>query len=133
MPHKAPRTKSGKSRKTFRVFQVLTTKFEAQSYYETINWQGSTDSVTYDSSPVLRNLTTSEMVVCATKEAPEKYGMLKIPCYSQAIERHVELASDASLKSCYVAERDVMIRAMKSSKAKINKFGSKKDNVCHGN
>ena len=115
------------------MFQVLTTKFEAQSYYETINLQGSTDSVTYDSPPVLRNLTTSEMVVCANKEAPEKYRMLKIPCHSQAIERHVKLVLDASLKSCSIEERDVMIRAMKCSRAKIPKFGSKKYNVCHGN
>ena len=126
-------TKSGEIRKALRVFQVPKINFEARSYYETINWQGSKDSITYDSPLMLRNLTTSEMEAWATKEDPEKYSLLNIPCHSQAVERHVKLVSDASLKSCSVEGQNGRIRATKSSRAKIPKPGSKKDYVCHRN
>ena len=115
--------------KNVRLFQIPKINFQAQTYYQAINWQGSSDAVAYDSPPMLKNLSSEEVDAWATEESPEKYPLLKIPCHSQAVERHVKLVSDASLKTSSVKERDGMIRATKHSREKIPRFGSKKDYV----
>ena len=111
------------------MFQIPKINFEAQWYHEAINWQGSSDAVEYDSPPMLRSLTSYEVEVWANEEVPVKYPLLKIPCHSQAVERHIRLVSDASLKSSSVEQRDGMIRATIHSREKIPRFSSKKDYV----
>ena len=83
--------------------------------------------VACESPPMLRSLTAREVDAWAAKEAPQKYPLLKIPCHLQTVERHAMLVSEAPRKSCSIEELDGMIRATKSPRAKIPRFGSKED------
>ena len=53
------------------------------------------------------------------------------PCHPQAVERSVELVTQASKKACGQEERDGFIRNTISSRLKIEKFRTKKDYACN--
>ena len=76
---------------------------------------------------MLRYLTHEEVEQWANKAAPEKFQIPDIPCHSQAVERHIKMVSDASLKSSSAATRNGIIRSARISQRKVLVFSSKKD------
>ena len=113
-----------------RCFEIPKVLFDAKSYHEAIDWSvwqnDDHDFTIYPYPPMLRYLKHEEVQQWANKATPEKFEMLPIPCHSQAVERHIKMVSDASIKSASAATRDNIIRATRSSQKKMPVFKSKK-------
>ena len=50
-----------------------------------------------------------------------------LPCYSQGVERMIQLVSQSAEVCCNKKQRDVKIRATLASRRRMPKFESKKD------
>ena len=109
--------------------------FSARSYHESIDWSvwqndedgNESEMVIYPFPPILRALSPYEINEWGTKQAPPKYPLPDLPCHSQAVERHIRLVSEASMKCSSAKERDGFVRNTKESQSKMPAFRSKKD------
>lgn len=104
-----------------REFKVPPINFDAQEYVDLVDWQ----SVEITEPPIMKNVSgdeLSEMIL----DVPDEIEVLKCPCRTQAVERHIKLVTEASSLVCGTTSRDGLIRARISSRQKFPKVETKK-------
>lgn len=104
-----------------REFKVPPINFDAQEYFDLVDWQ----SVELTEPPIIKNVSDdklSEMIL----HIPDEIDILKFPCHTQAVERHIKLVTEASSLVCGTTSRDGLIRARISSRQKMPKVETKK-------
>lgn len=104
-----------------RTFKIPVINFQANNYFDIINWQDSTIT----EPPVISNITDE-----ALKEAIQTGGRIevpKFPCHTQAVERSIKLVTEASTSVCGQIRRDGYIRTKLQSQNLMPSFETKKD------
>ena len=103
---------------------VPTLNFQANEYYEMIDWTGSNVSIT--SPPVIRNMTNEELVArLSDTELLFDWEFSKFPCHTVAVERMVKLVTEASASVCGKDSRERFIRSTLQSRTTLPKFDTK--------
>jgi hypothetical protein len=105
-----------------RHFIVPQINFDAKDYTEMV--QLDAESVT--APPILREIPDHDlqkMIIDGNLAAP----LLDLPIHTQAVERHVQLVTAASIKYVKPEDRDGSIRAVKKSRKIIPSFKCKKE------
>lgn len=83
-----------------RSFKVPPIKFDAENYFDMIEWQ---DDIT--EPPLTKEI--SESHIAELIKSQEAYqGITDIPCHTQAVERLIKLVTEASEKVCGEERRD---------------------------
>lgn len=111
-----------KSRKTdwngkIRQFDLPNLNFQAEEYFDMINWDNPLEP------PGTMNL-SDEDITNMIKNGSQ-LEIEKLPCHSQAVERHVRLVTQASLATCGAEARDGYIRSGMKSRKELPKFDTK--------
>lgn len=111
-----------KARKTdwkgkIRQFNLPNLNFEAEEYFEMIHWDNPLEP------PATMNL-SDEDIASMIRNGSE-FEIKKLPCHSQAVERHVRLVTQASLVTCGAEARDGYIRSGIKSRKELPKFDTK--------
>ncbi|CAH1116385.1 unnamed protein product [Phaedon cochleariae] len=104
-----------------REFKVPRINFEAEEYWDMIDWQQG--DIT--EPPLTKDITEAalrEMI----SEVPDTIDILKFPCHTQAVERHIKMVTEASSLVCGSSSRDGLIRARISSREKLPRIETKK-------
>ena len=106
-----------------RAFKVPKINFDADIYYEMIDWQ----NVEVTPPPLLHDFTNDEIDKAIVEGNPLLLGskLLNIPCHTQAVERVIKLVTVASSKVCGQTSRDGYIRAALQSRKVIPTFNTK--------
>lgn len=105
-----------------RKFKISQINFEANEYYELINWQ----SVVVTEPPITKKFSTDELKEMIAN-VPDQMSLLNVPCHSQAVERCVKLVTEASSSVCGQEARDGFIRSRIASREILPKFETKSD------
>lgn len=105
-----------------RDFKVPELNFEASDYTELINWQ----SIEVSEPPLTKKITTEDLIKMITN-MPDNIELLRFPCHSQAVERHIKMVTEASSSVCGNHARDGLIRAKIANRKAIPKMETKKD------
>ena len=104
-----------------RVFKVPTLNFNAQSYYDMVDWQ----SLDLTEPPLTKNIETENiMKFIHLRDAP-KFHAKAIPCHTQAVERHIKHVMEASQKICGRSNRDGFIQSTLLSRQQMPRFETK--------
>ena len=107
-------------RKTIRTFQILDLNFEAELYFDMINWQ----NVNLTEPPITRSISDKEInYLISSKEKSFPH----LPCHTQAVERCVKLVTEASSLVCGQNSRDGFIRSKIKSHQKMPSFETKRE------
>ena len=93
------------------MFEVPKINFDANSYFELINWQQN-----YFDPPILRHITNQEISEVIESQGGLNLIYLKLPCHTQAVERSVKIVTEASLYLCDKKLREGLIRAKLASR-----------------
>ena len=105
-----------------RGFKVPKISFDADIYYEMIDWQ----NVEVTPPPLLHDFTNDEIDKAIVEGNPLMLGIkLNIPCHTQAVERMIKLVTVASIKLCGQTSRDGYIRAALQSRKVFPTFKTK--------
>ena len=118
------KARSGHNKKTtVRRFCVPPLKFDANEYYDLVDWQ----ALDLTEPPVTKNMTDIVLRdMIAAKDTPEVL-FPRFPCHTQAVERCIKLVTEASAAVCGVNSRDGFIRSPIESQHEMPKFESKRD------
>ena len=82
-----------RSRSQLRVFMIPELDFNAKSYYEIISWS----EALITQPPLMRAISDQKLKEYAETDTPDKFDdLLKLPCHTQAVERHVKLVMGLS-------------------------------------
>lgn len=104
-----------------RTFQIPPLNFQAEYYYEMINWQTAKTTeppcTTKFSNDELKNL-------IQTGDAFESQ-FNSIPCHTQAVERTIKLVTEASSKVCGQSNRNAYIQCTLQSRKEMSAFDTK--------
>ncbi|XP_050502649.1 uncharacterized protein LOC126881949 [Diabrotica virgifera virgifera] len=112
------------NKKLVRTFKPPKLNFQANEYYEIIDWTTTAISP----PPLLRRVSDEEMwAKISTANTPEEWNFHKFPCHTQAVERCVKLVTEASSKLVGAKNRDGFIRTTLLSRASMPSFSSKQD------
>ena len=108
-----------------RVFEIPNINFEATSYHEAISWNDSKVTV----PPLLPDLSI-KTISNHCEEPPSEFDMPpRLPCHTQAVERHIKLLTEAAGRVSGSDQRDGYIRNVLKSRSDMPEFRSKKDFV----
>lgn len=103
-----------------RQFQIPKFNFNADDYIDLVDWQ----SISVTEPPLTANILKSDLVEMIS-DVPAEIEILKFPCHSQAVERHVKLVTEASAAVCGYEARDGFIRSRNASRLSLPKFETK--------
>lgn len=114
---KARKTTKGKK---VREFVVPELNFEANYYYDLIDW--TTEKIfeppftsKYSDNEIWDKIMSENIDICIER----------LPCHTQAVERAIKLVTDASMAVCGTAARDGYIRARIKSRQEMPIFNTK--------
>ena len=114
---------SAQSNELVRAFRVPPINFQSNLYYEMIDW--SKNVIT--EPPLFKNIPLQDIKEMASTGRSFEFGPLqKLPCHTQAVERHVKIITEASKHVCGNDARDGYIRSILKSRDEIPSFTSKK-------
>lgn len=102
-----------------RRFKVPPIKFDAENYFEMIEWQ---DDIT--EPPLTKDLSEREIEELIKLQKAYQ-GLSDIPCHTQAVERLIKLVTEASEKVCGEERRDGYIRTTLASRKKMPVYENK--------
>lgn len=103
-----------------RQFNIPDFNFNADDYFELINWR----SITVTEPPLTVKILNSDLQEMIS-DVPAEIDILKFPCHSQAVERCVKLVTEASAAVCGYEARDGFIRSRNASRISLPKFETK--------
>ena len=116
------RSNSSLERRKFLVPKLL---FDAEHYYEMIDWQATTIS-----EPPVTRCPSNAIIESYVKSRMLPWGLFpKLPCHKQAVERAVKLVTESSACAVDSSERDGCIIAKLQSRKNMPQFNTKKDFV----
>ncbi|KAK4875981.1 hypothetical protein RN001_012403 [Aquatica leii] len=92
------KTRNGLTRERMREFIIPKINFEATTYNDLIDWQNCELS----EPPILASISNDDLNQLI-QTVPEM-DLVKFPCHTQAVERHVKIVSESSLS---VSERNL--------------------------
>ena len=98
-----------------RKFSIPKINFKAKDYPDLIHWTNITPP------PALADLSEKDIEEAINSLNKFKENLPPYPCYTQAVERTVQLVTQASKKVCCQKERDGFIRNTISSRLEIKK------------
>ena len=107
--------------KTNKTFQIPDLHFEAEMYFDTINWQ----KVKLTEPPLTRSISDDEINHFISSK--EKKNFPHLPCHTQAVERCVKLVTEASSMVCGKNSRDGFIHSKIESHHKMPSFETKRE------
>ena len=77
--------------------------------------------------PLFKNIPLQDIEEMASTGRSFEFGpLLKLPCHTQAVKRHVKIITEASKHVCGNDGRDGYIRSILKSRKEIPSFRSKK-------
>lgn len=112
-------------KKSIRAFVVPEIDFEADSYFQMIDWS----SITLTEPPLTTTITSEEIEENIKIAAEARMSIKEFPCHTQAVERMVKEVTQASESVCGMEQRDGFIRARLLSRMNMPKFNTKHDYV----
>ncbi|KAF0705713.1 Uncharacterized protein FWK35_00035610 [Aphis craccivora] len=109
---------------TIRCFQIPLLNFNANDYFELINWENN--QVT---EPPITSKIDQEILkqIIGGRNKENYFDIFNFPCHTQAVERSVKLVTEASAAVCGQTRRDGFIRSRIESRRIMPQFYSKKD------
>lgn len=115
------KTRNDPTRKQIREFIIPKINFKATTYYDLIDWQNCELS----EPPILASISNDNLNQLINT-VPEM-DLVKFPCHTQAVERHVKIVSEASLSVSGKESRDGYVMAKLQSRSEMPVFETKKD------
>ena len=109
------------NKEQLRQFKMPEINFEANEYYNLINWQN--EQVL--EPPLLKNIPTEDIQKKIRDKTMPGLTNSSIPCHSQAVERMIKLVTEASSKVCGKNEREGFITVTLESRKNMPKFETK--------
>ncbi|CAD7001628.1 unnamed protein product [Ceratitis capitata] len=111
--------------KNVRKCLVPKVNFEANEYFELINWS----KAKLISPPLLASLSSNTILQLISSKAKPTLdiNLADIPCHTQAVERCVKLVTQASSKVYGPERRDGFIRATITFRSSMPKFDTKSE------
>ena len=107
--------------KTIRTFQIPDLNFEAEVYFDMINWK----KVNLTESPLTRSISDDKINYLFSSK--EKKNFPQLPCHKQAVERSANLITEASFLVCGQNSRDGFICLKIESRQKMPSFETKRE------
>ena len=101
-----------------RLFSLPTPNFEANCYFEMIDWQ----NIPITEPPITMDI-AGEMLITMISTPTLKFA--RFPCHTQAVERHIKLVTEASKLVCGPESPDEFIRTRLQSRSKMSTFDIK--------
>ena len=114
------KTFSAKSPEIIRTFKPLTINFDADTYWNPINW-----NTTYITNPPL--ISDISVDILGKDTVDGNLLIPKVPCHTQAVARTVKLITEKSLQATSYEERHGYILSTLESRNKMPQFNTKKD------
>ena len=112
--------------KGVRQFIVPDLNFNAEDYFDLIDWQ----KTVITEPPVLTDISENDIKMFVAIGAAPVIDFPKYPCHTQAVERCVKLVTEASSAVCGAKSRDGFIRVRLESREKMPYFNTKADYTC---
>lgn len=113
------KARKSKNQGEVRRFKVPPIKFNAQNYFDMIEWQ---DDIT--EPPLTKDISETQLEeLIKSQEAYQ--GLTDLPCHTQAVERLIKLVTEASEKVCGEERRDGYIRTTLASRKKMPAYENK--------
>ena len=106
--------------KTIRTFQIPDLNFEAEMYFDIINWR----KVNLTELPLTCSISDDEINHLISSK--EKNNFPHLPCHTQAMKRCVKLVTEAFSLICGQNSRDGFIRSKIESRQKMSSFETKR-------
>lgn len=103
-----------------RKFRLPNFKFDAADYTDLIEWVDVTEP------PITRNISDDELSFLVLNLPNELKKIMRFPCHTQAVERHIKLVTQASMTVIGQEARDSLIRGGIKSRSIIPEFNFKK-------
>ena len=107
--------------KTIKTIQIPDLNFEAELYFDMINWQ----KVSLTELPLTCHIFDDEINHLITSKKKKNFPHL--PCHTQAVERSVKLITEASSLVCGQNSRDGFIRSRIDSRQQMPIFETKRE------
>ena len=108
---------------TVRAFKPPTLNFNAETYYEMIDW----NSLELTEPPLTKSVKTKDIIELIETGDMPIFKSQDIPCHTQSVERHIKLVTEASEKVCGGQKRDGLIKATLFSRQQMPIFNTKKE------
>uniref|UniRef100_A0A8D8VVF7 Uncharacterized protein n=1 Tax=Cacopsylla melanoneura TaxID=428564 RepID=A0A8D8VVF7_9HEMI len=102
-----------------RQFNIPTLNFQAEEYYNIISWEMPLEPAA--------TLKLSDQEIKTLIATNKELDAVRLPCHTQAVERHIKLVTEASVAVCSEEARDGFIRARQKSRQAIPTFETKKE------
>lgn len=102
-----------------RQFIVPTLNFQAKDYFNMIGWDRPLEP------PATVNM--SDVEIKTLIETGCEPDIVKLPCHTQAVERHIKLVTEASSHVCGETARDGFIRTRQKARDTVPTFETKKE------
>ncbi|KAK4880959.1 hypothetical protein RN001_004278 [Aquatica leii] len=115
------KTRNGLTRERMREFIIPKINFEATTYNDLIDWQNCELS-----EPSILASISNDDLNQLIQTVPEM-DLVKFPCHTQAVERHVKIVSEASLSVSGKESRDGYVMAKLQSRSEMPVFETKKE------
>lgn len=107
-----------------RKFIIPKLNFDAESYYDLINW--SDHAMT--PPPIVAALSEEELWLLVNENGNTNMANIRLfPCHTQAVERAIQLVTEASISVCGEDQRNGFIMNKLSSRNKMPSFNTKRD------
>ena len=116
---KPPKPPQAKALKGIRKFKIPDLKWEAENWWEIIDW----GKIQVHEPKILSNISTQELEEAYAK--PMNFP--NFPCHSQSVEQAVKLVTEASSQVCGEEKRHNHIVSVIASRKVRQPFNSKKD------
>lgn len=114
---------SAASSKKVREFKISPLNFEANEYFELINWQ----ECELTEPPITARIPTEDLRELINHPDLLTVNFGKYPCHTQCVERCVKLVTEASAAVCGAGARDGFIRARVDSRKAMPCFNTKSE------
>lgn len=111
------KARKSNSKGQIRHYELPQLNFNAEEYFEMISWDNPLEP------PATLNL--SDHDITRLIEGSSYFELEKLPCHTQAVERHIRLVTAASLATCGPEARDGFIHSRIKSQRELPKFDSK--------
>ncbi|CAH1104420.1 unnamed protein product [Psylliodes chrysocephalus] len=129
VPDISKEKKNKQSNYVVRKFEISRFNFNAEKYFHLINWQ----ECTITEPSMTKHLTDKEIQDFIETGNLLVKNLWKLPCHTQAVERGVKLATEASLVICGHNNRDGWIRTTIASRKTMPKYDTKSDYLVENN
>ena len=103
---------------TLRMFELPKLRFDANHYYEMIDWQ----TIKLSEPPMTMALPTSEIQEAINSEQKKLCLTVDFPNHTQAVERMIKLVTEAASSVIGEEARDGLIRARIEGRKRLPKF-----------